>query len=201
VNFRRRFLLTGARGAFGSALKLHLEREGASVATARFGDDWTYDDYGFFNPSRLQDIDVLVLSHGAKTLHAMDANCASFVAIIERYLQARKSATRPAEIWGLGSEIEFHPTWGIAELADYRDSKRAYARYAAHLYRDPGITYRHIVPSAFTSRMGPGLISADTAARMALFLLRRNWKYVPVTYSGFAYLNYFRFRNLGRRPK
>ena len=126
------------------------------------------------------------------------AERSSFVSIIERYRKIRQAAGLPIEIWGLGSEIEFHPAWGIKDLGKYLKSKRAFARYAARLYRDPALTYRHIVPSAFRSGMGPGLMSARTAVRVALFFLKRDWKYIPVTYTGIAWLNGFRFRRLGQ---
>jgi len=197
VNLARRFLITGARGAFGRELGKALEAAGAGVGAARFGEDWTYDDYGFFSPARLAPVDVLVLSHGAKGAHAMAANCTSFIEIAERYRDARAKASQRAEIWGLGSEIELHPAFGAAGRG-YLESKRAYARYAARLYGDAGVTYRHIVPAAFRSAMGPGLISARTAVRIALFFLARDWKYVPVTYTGVAWLNYLRFRRLSR---
>ena len=41
--------------------------------------------------------------------------------------------------------------------------------------------------------MGPGLISGETAAKVALFLIRRGFRYVPVTYTGIALVNYFKF--------
>ena len=46
--------------------------------------------------------------------------------------------------------------------------------------------------SAFTSPMGPGLMSGRTCARVALFLIRRGARYVPVTYTGVALWNYFK---------
>lgn len=197
MNFRRRFVITGAHGAFGSALKKTLEDRGAQVEGVHFGTDWTYADYSGLE-EKLKEADVLVLAHGSKIDQAMEANYISFRAIIELYRKARHEA--PAEIWGLGSEIEFHPAWGIKSLASYLESKRAFARYAATLYRDPRLTYRHIVPSAFRSRMGWGLLSADAAVAMALFFLRRDWKYVPVTYTGVALLNYFRFLKHSESP-
>jgi hypothetical protein len=50
-----------------------------------------------------------------------------------------------------------------------------------------------LVHSAFISPMGPGLMTANFAAAYTLFLLKRGFRYVPVTYTGFAYLNYLRF--------
>jgi hypothetical protein len=62
----------------------------------------------------------------------------------------------------------------------------AFARSAARLVHDPDMLYRHIVPSAFRSGMGPGLLSPQTSAAIALALIRRGFRYVPVTYAGIA---------------
>ena len=37
-------------------------------------------------------------------------------------------------------------------------------------------------------------MSAETAVNIALFFIRRGFSYVPVTLTGLAFLNYFRFR-------
>ena len=75
----------------------------------------------------------------------------------------------------------------------YAASKRKFARHARTYFHDKNLHYRHLVHSAFISRMGPGLMTAGFAAKMTLFLIKRGFKYVPVTYTGFAFLNYFRF--------
>ena len=195
MSLQQTFVLTGASGSFGSAIKTALEQEGNQVATLRYQRDWTYDDYSGAD-DKLRAADVLVLAHGSRVDQAMAANCDSFIALIERFRRLKAGHPSTPEIWAVGSEIELHPSWGNKDLLIYSRSKRAFARYAAGLFRDPSVTYRHIVPSAFTSRMGPGLMSGETAARVALFLIRRGWRYVPVTYTGVALANYFRFRKL-----
>ena len=55
----------------------------------------------------------------------------------------------------MGSEIEAHPSFGDPVLKGYRRSKVAYARHARRYYADRTLIYRHIVPSAFRSKMGP----------------------------------------------
>lgn len=187
----RRVVVTGGRGAFGAPLMDLLRAAGAAdVATLSYGAGWTYDDLSRFDPL-LEQADLLILAHGAKVEGAMEANCVSFVRLIERFRALAKD--RP-EVWAVGSEIECHPHWGNPDLKVYKASKMAFARFARRYSRDPALTYRHIVPSAFTSPMGPGLISGATAARIALFWIGLGCRYVPVTYTGIAFLNWFRMR-------
>lgn len=105
-----------------------------------------------------------------------------------------KDRLTPPEIWAVGSEIELHGDMGIEALKPYAASKRAFAARAREFYTSPDLTYRHIVPAAFTSRMGKGLMSADVAAALSLFFIRRGFTYVPVTYTTLAVWNYIRFR-------
>jgi monoglucosyldiacylglycerol epimerase len=184
--------MTGASGALGLNMKRLLEKEGASVTPFKFGVDYTYDNYEKLKEP-LAKADILLLCHGAKEEQTQEANCDSFVSIIELFKKTHQRDLVPLEVWAVGSEIEFHPCFGIKKLKPYAESKRNYARYARSYFHDRDIQYRHMVHSAFTSRMGPGLMSAKTAAFFTLFLIKRGLKYVPVSYMGFAYLNYFRF--------
>jgi monoglucosyldiacylglycerol epimerase len=188
----RRIALTGASGAFGAAMKSLLERAGAIVIPLKFAVDWNYDDYSGAD-SVLDTVDILILAHGAKGASAMQANCDSFLALIERFRALTRHRQFPIEIWAVGSEIECHPTFGKTDLLSYARSKRAYARAAAQLMCDQDVLYRHIVPSSFRSRMGPGLMSARTCAVITLWLIRRGFQYVPVTYTGIALLNFIPF--------
>lgn len=185
--------MTGSSGALGSNMKILLEKEGAIVTTFKYGIDYNYDDYEKLR-ARLIDTDILFLCHGTKYQDTEDANCCSFVNMIELYKTVRKEKITPPEIWAVGSEIEFHPCFGIKKLYPYANSKRRYARYARRYFHDHTIQYRHLVHSAFTSKMGPGLMSARFCAHITMFLLKRGFKYVPVTYTGFAFLNYFRYK-------
>ena len=185
----RRVAVTGASGSFGSAMIHLLECAGASVVPLKFGVDWTYEDYSGAD-AVLASADVLVLAHGARGDQAMQANCESFLALIERFKRLSRYRQVPAEVWALGSEIECHPTFGNTGLLLYAQSKRDFARAAAGFLRDQEILYRHIVPSAFRSGMGGGLMSGRTAATIAFWLIRRGFRYVPVTYTGLAFLNF-----------
>jgi hypothetical protein len=187
----KRIAMTGANGALGKHMKILLEKEGAIISTFQFGKDYTYDNYEIFKTA-LTEIDILILCHGSKFHNAMLANCDSFIHIIETFKATRKKAILPLEIWGVGSEIECHPSFGFKKLKVYSDSKRQFAKKAREYFHDRNIQYRHLVHSAFISKMGPGLMSAKFAARMTIFLIKRGFKYVPVTYTGIAWINYFR---------
>lgn len=192
----RTVAMTGASGAFGAPLKELLEKAGATVVTLKHGVDWSYervrdphtDDASL--DDLLRRVDILALCHGSKMVDAMDANCTSFVGFIERFKRLTADRRCPPEVWAVGSEIEAHPDFGIPELKVYKASKGAYARHARRYFHDRSLVYRHVVPSAFTSVMGPGLISGRLAARIAFALIRRGVRYVPVTYTGIAFLNF-----------
>jgi len=191
----RRFLITGASGAFGSAMKARIEAKGGLVETAKHGVDFAAGAVERMR-AKLERADVLILAHGAKGQEAWDANYTTFTELADLFITIGKDRLVPPEIWAVGSEAEFHGDMGHADLVDYAASKRAFAQRAVGYYRSPDVLYRHIVPSAFTSAMGPGAMSADTAARIALFFIRRGFSYVPVTLTTLAFWNYFRFIRL-----
>jgi hypothetical protein len=191
----RRVLMTGATGALGAPLKALLEEAGAVVRTARSGRDFGPGDYGRLDAA-LAEADVLVLAHGAKEgtpAEVMEANCTSFLALTERFRHLTRHRRLPPEVWAVGSEIECHPSFGSPTLAAYKASKVAWARHARRLFWERDLLYRHVVPSAFSSRMGPGLMSGRAAARVTLALVRRGFRYVPVSYTGVAWVNALKF--------
>lgn len=189
----QRILVTGASGAYGQALTQRLEQLGAIVDTAKYGEDYQIDHYDGLS-EKMQKADILVLAHGSKNEDCWTANYTSFVDLIEKFRVIGKDRLTPPEIWAVGSEIELHGDMGIDALKPYAASKRAFAARAREFYTSPDLTYRHIVPAAFTSRMGKGLMSADVAAALSLFFIRRGFTYVPVTYTTLAVWNYIRFR-------
>ncbi|WP_375450403.1 hypothetical protein [uncultured Devosia sp.] len=189
----RRFLVTGAGGAFGSAMVEQLIKAGGVVETAKSGRDFSAGNYAAMR-EKLARADVLVLAHGAKSEDTWNANVVTFTDLIDLFTALGATRLAPPEVWALGSEIELHGDMGMDELKAYSLSKRAFAARARDYYRSDALLYRHIVPSSFTSPMGKGAMSAATAVAIALFFIRRGVKYVPVTLTGMALLNYFRFR-------
>lgn len=188
----RRFLVTGASGALGSALVRRIERQGGIVETARHGIDFRPGQPGLLR-DKLERADVLVLAHGSKTEDCWNANFVTFTEIIELFEEMGRTRLTPPEIWAVGSEAELHGDFGLASMRDYAASKRAFAARARRYYASENLIYRHIVPSAFTSQMGRGPVPPGFAAAMALFLIKRNFRYVPVTVTTLAFWNYFRF--------
>jgi hypothetical protein len=193
----RRITVTGASGAFGSAIKHQIQNERVKcVQELKFGVDWTYDDYESTIPI-LADTDVLILAHGSKGEHAMEANCESAVKLIElfkkHHMPTPSQKLLLPEVWYVGSEIELHPSWGLPNSERYLRSKRSFLPHARALFDDSSILYRHIVPSAFHSSLGSAIVSAELVAKVAMWWIRRGARYVPVTYTGLAYLNYFTF--------
>ena len=189
----RNFLVTGARGAFGSAMVAKLTALGGTVETAKSGVDFTPGNYGAM-VDKLARADVLILSHGAKSDDCWNANYVTFCELTELFIELGKSRLAPPEVWALGSEVELHGDMGMADLKDYSASKRAFAHKALDYYQSDALVYRHIVPSSFTSAMGKGAMTAATAVNIAMFFTRRGFRYVPVTMTGLAVLNYIRFR-------
>jgi hypothetical protein len=199
----RRVILTGGSGAFGRAIEKQLLSEGVKdIKKLHFGKDWTHHDFSGVG-RHFEKSDILILAHGTKGMDAMDANCNSTMRLIEIFLgckavgNTRQTKTVP-EIWYVGSEIEIHPAWGNPEMQRYSASKRAFLPYARALYDDARVIYRHIVPAAFESPMGKAIVSPDWAARVALWWIRRGAYYVPVTYTGLSFLNFFKFLLLVR---
>ncbi|OAA57212.1 integral membrane protein [Cordyceps fumosorosea ARSEF 2679] len=195
----RRVAMTGSQGALGKALTevLRKQERVASVTPLRHGIEWTPDDLGKLAPL-LAETDVLVLCHGTKDAASAHAvNCAATVAIVElfRRVRTRAGAELIPEVWYVGSEAELHgamPGDGEAMKA-YAASKRAFVPFARAYYDDEDFLYRHVVPAAFQSKMGSAVVGADWAARVAVWWIRRGAQYVPVTYTGLAFVNYFRF--------
>lgn len=192
----RKFVVTGAGGAFGGALVKRLEKLGAEVRTLRHGEHFAPGFVSDDARAALEWADVLVLSHGAKTDDCWNANVVTFVELIDLFEAIGKTKLVAPEVWAMGSEAELHGDLGMASMRAYADSKRAFATHAKRYYRSPDLIYRHIVPSAFTSDMGRGLISAESAVSVALFFIKRGFRYVPVTYTTLAIWNYLRFRLL-----
>lgn len=183
----KRVLLTGANGALGAAMMERLTKMGALVTPLRYR-----IEMGSVPDELLAQFDILAMCHGAKDspFNTWGANYWSPAHLGEQFIHAGKDRLVPPEIWLVGSEAEF------VGKDSYARSKRMMADYAATFwFSNPNVTYRHIVPSAFTSKLnGLALMSPGFVADVALFLIRRGFRYIPVTYTGLAFLNWFRFQ-------
>lgn len=192
----RRITMTGASGAFGTAVKKALATESVSfIQELKFGLDWNYDDYESCIDA-LTNTDILILAHGSKDRDAMKANHDSAIALIELFKKHRKAKPGSLllpEVWYVGSELEIQPAWSSAETEAYAESKRAFARHARKYYDSEELIYRHIVAAAFDSRMGKAVMGPEWVVRCAMWWIRRGARYVPASYTGFAFLNYFKF--------
>ena len=190
----RRVALTGASGSFGSAIKDLLERAGASVVPLRFGVDWNYEDYSGTD-AVLQSADILVLAHGAKGEQAMQANCDSFLALIDRFKGLTRN--RPGSSGGLGRRIGNRVPSLLRrcrftvirplEASLCSGSGQANARPRASLppCRALGVSLAH--------GTGPDHRTQRRRRMLPFWLIRRGFRYVPVTYTGIAFLNFIPF--------
>ncbi|KAI5209543.1 hypothetical protein E4T39_00842 [Aureobasidium subglaciale] len=196
---KKRVTITGVGGAFGAAIKKQLEYENVESITAlRSGVDFDEESVSENSIQILANTDILILAHGLRHGDVMKANYETSKRLVEVFSQQRKPRTgrRPTElpeVWYTGSESEIHPSWGDKSLAAYSASKRRFLPFAKSLYESDTVVYRHIVLAAFSSKMGPAIVSADWAAKWTMWWIRRGAKYVPVTYTGLAYLHFFKF--------
>ncbi|KAJ6139115.1 hypothetical protein N7471_005601 [Penicillium samsonianum] len=192
----KRFVITGGSGAFGQAIVAELEQEGVqSIRCLKFGVDWDHQHFEKATAA-LSACDVLILAHGTKGQDTVESNCNSAVQLVRLFKQNRSfNETNPTlpEVWYVGSELELLPSFGNEQLQRYSESKRLFLPHARSFFDNPDILYRHIVPSSFRLPMGPVILPAGWAARCAMCWIRRGARYIPVTYTGIAYLNYFKF--------
>ncbi|CAG8895182.1 unnamed protein product [Penicillium nalgiovense] len=179
---RKRFTITKGSGAFIQGIIKGLEREEG--------------DFKKVIPT-LSNSDVLILAHNCDGEDALGSNCDSATRLIKLFKQCR--ATNPAcqtlpEVWYIGSEIEFHPFWRNARpQRDSQSKRRTFLPHARSFFDEPDIIYRHIVLPSFLSSVGNAVFSADWAARCAMWWIRRGARYISVTYTGIAWLDYFKF--------
>jgi hypothetical protein len=112
-----------------------------------------------------------------------------------RSLRSRRITIGASGAFGSAMKLQGRaaPFVGYSTLKAYSRSKRSFLPHARALYDDLSILYRHIVLSAFHLEMGFAIVSAEWAASVAMWWIRRGARYIPVTYTGLAYLNYFKF--------
>jgi hypothetical protein len=191
----RRVAMTGSQGALGQALVRQLSLQSVkSIRPLRYDIEWSLGDYPRLK-SILIDIDILILACGSKNNSgANESNCVSARTMKELLDSCQLNAELQSlpEVWYVGSEAEIHGSWSQASQS-YTESKRSFVPFARYYYDRETFLYRHIVPSAFASSMGPGLVSTRWCSGVALWWIRRGARYVLVTYTGLAYVNFFRF--------
>lgn len=189
-------VLTGANGAFGQAILKELQCEGVrSIRTLDFGSDWKNHDLERVK-SVFSESDILILAHGSKDRSSVESNTESSVELVRLFKQhskANKTASQLPEVWYIGSEMEMQPSLGNSELQRIFASERKFLPHARSFFDDPDMLYRHVVPSSFESSTGHGIISATLGAKVTMWWIRRGARYVPVTYTGIAFLNYPKF--------
>jgi hypothetical protein len=190
----RRIAITGASGVFGSAIKKQLESESASfIVELKHGPNWSHEIYASYIKA-LADTDILILAHGSKNDNTMEANYASALTLIELFKRHRKA--RPGfmllpEVWYVDNELEVQATTAASQV--HADSRRGFVRHARKYYDDEELIYRHVVTTSCTSKEGNAVGRPECAARSALWWIRRGARYVPASFTVFAFLGYFKF--------
>lgn len=191
--------LSGSQGALGKEFSKLLSKENVKgIVTLKYGVDYSENNFGNLD-ELLKNVDILIVLHGSLNTPYF-SHVESFKKMIEVFLKVNPIKKVPLEIWAVGSESELHPVFNKRQKA-YAKSKRIFAKYAKYLYSSQNIIYRHIVPSSFSSGMNVhGIMTPGFTARYALFLIKRGFRYVPVTFTGVALLNYIYFK-IFLRPK
>jgi hypothetical protein len=144
----------------------------------------------------LSNSDVLILGHGSNGQDGVESNYNSATRLVKSFKQNRATNLAcPAlpEVWYVGSEIEFYQPWGNLQQRYSQSKRRSFLPHARSFFDDPDIIYRHIVLPSFASSMETAVFDADWAAKCTMWWIRRSARYIPVTYTGFACLNFFKF--------
>ena len=169
-----------------------LQRRGGIVETAKSGVDFSAGNYAGIS-DKLARADVLVLAHGAKTEDCWNANYVTFTGLIDLFIEsARPAWPRPRSgpwarrsnsmaIWAWTNSRPIPPPSG--------PSPPAPANITAAMPCSIGTR-----PLLLHLGHGQGRDERQTAVAIALFFIRRGFSYVPITLTGMALLNYFRFR-------
>ena len=63
-------------------------------------------------------------------------------------------------------------------MRSYANSRRAFVPFARAYYDDPTIIYRHVVPAAFDSKMGSALVTARLTAKVIMWWVHRDARYI-----------------------
>jgi hypothetical protein len=133
--------------------------------------------------------DIPMLARGTKGPDAMLTNCTSSIELFRLHhakpISSNISLSQMLPgIWYLGSQIEIISPPNTPDMLQYSASKCAFAKYARAYYDDQDLLHRNIFPADFQSSMGKGLVSADWAAAVTMFFVRRGVRCIPATYTG-----------------
>ncbi|KAJ5185600.1 hypothetical protein N7491_006532 [Penicillium cf. griseofulvum] len=193
----KRFVITES-GPFGQAMVTELEREGVQdIRSLKFGTDWDHHHLEKAAEALIT-CDILILAHDTEGDDAK-SNCDSAVRLVQLFKEHRtnenSNPTLP-EVWYVDSEIETHQSFKITQLHGDSNSNVRFLPHARSYYDDPDILYRHIVASGLQSSMVSAMPSAVWAAKCSMWWIRRGARYISVSNTGFAFLNYFKFMYL-----
>lgn len=106
----RRFLITGAGGAFGSAMKRRIEGLGGIVEVAKHGTDFAPGDIARMR-DKFERADVLILSHGAKGADAWEANYTTFTELADQFVAMGKERLVPPKSGPSAPKPSSTATW------------------------------------------------------------------------------------------
>ncbi|PYI34534.1 hypothetical protein BP00DRAFT_423027 [Aspergillus indologenus CBS 114.80] len=186
-------VMVGGSGDFGQAMEKHLLEERVKcIYQQNVHPSCSQQDIARL-VAMLEEADILILAHDTQRIDGTVPNSTSVIRIIPEFL--RFKATRRAkvlpEIWHVECESELPRPWGaIHRQQDSVPATPSFLPYARSLYRSSQVTYRHIVLPAYHHSTARLMVSPEWLARVALWWIRRGAHFVPVTWTGQAYLHF-----------
>jgi hypothetical protein len=204
--------VTGASGALGRSLLLHLHQVGAKVVALSSKSEpitltvngqllavktinWQVGDEAEL-AELLQKVDILVLNHGinvrgTRTLAAIaqsyEVNTFSTWRLLELFLTTVRTNEDVAlkEVWVNTSEAEVSPAFSPL----YELSKRTLGNLVTLRRLDAPCVVRKLILGPFKSTLNPiGVMSSDWVARQIVALAKRDVRNIIVTVNPLTYL-------------
>ncbi|RAL08263.1 uncharacterized protein BO97DRAFT_461770 [Aspergillus homomorphus CBS 101889] len=189
-------VMTGGSGEFGQAIEKQLLAEGVrSIHKPVIGKSWTRQAATRLMPM-LDQADILILANCTGGMEDMESDCTLTIRLIQQFLAqkaAQKGKVLP-EIWYISSEAECLTRGATERGQESVPTEQSFLPYARSLYRSSELVYRHIVPSLWKTSTGRTVISPEKIVRAMLWWVRRGAYFVPVTYTGIAYLQFLAFQ-------